>query len=91
MLKKWINKLFGKETTKTTSTVQKNTTKEGTVKFYNKSKKFGFIIVDGTDEEIFVHASNLKDKIRKKDKVTFGLEQSDRGLVAINVRRIPKN
>ncbi|TYB76479.1 cold shock domain-containing protein [Bizionia myxarmorum] len=61
--------------------------KEGTVKFYNRSKKFGFITINDTDEEVFVHASNLIDKIRESDKVTFEVEKGDRGLTAIKVRK----
>lgn len=29
--------------------------KTGTVKFFNVSKGFGFITVDGTNQELFVH------------------------------------
>lgn len=78
MLKKLMNKLFGSSTP---------TMKEGTVKFYNRSKKFGFITINDTDEEVFVHASNLIDKIRESDKVTFEVEKGDRGLTAIKVRK----
>ena len=44
---------------------------KGTVKFFNESKGFGFITVDGTNEELFVHATGLVDQIRDADKVTF--------------------
>ncbi|SFN67007.1 cold-shock DNA-binding protein family [Bizionia echini] len=66
-------------------------TKEGTVKFFNRTKGFGFITSNDSEEEIFVHKSNLIDKIRKSDKVTFQIEKSDRGLIATEVRRIKKN
>lgn len=80
MLKKWINKLLGNN--------KSTTLKEGTVKFFNKSKRFGFITINDTEEEVFVHASNLIDKIKKTDKVTFEVEQGDKGLTAIKVRRV---
>ncbi|EGV44775.2 cold shock domain-containing protein [Bizionia argentinensis JUB59] len=76
-----MNKLFGKN---------EPTTKEGTVKFFNRSKKFGFITVNDSDEEIFVHATNLIDKIRESDKVIFEVEKGDRGLTAVKVRRFKK-
>ena len=45
--------------------------KTGTVKFFNVSKGFGFITVDGTNQELFVHVTGLVDQIRDGDKVTF--------------------
>ena len=60
--------------------------KEGTVKFYNKTKKFGFISLKDSDEEFFVHASNVVGKIKKNDQVTFEIEKGDKGLCAVNVR-----
>ena len=66
-------------------------TKEGTVKFFNNKKGFGFITIKDTDEEIFVHTTNLIDKIREKNKVTFNVEKTDKGLVATNVRVVKKS
>ena len=45
--------------------------KTGTVKFFNVSKGFGFITVDSTNQELFVHVTGLVDQIRDGDKVTF--------------------
>ncbi|WP_338360000.1 cold shock domain-containing protein [Yeosuana marina] len=59
--------------------------KEGTVKFFNHAKGFGFITVKDTEEEIFVHTSNLIDQINENDKVTFDVEKGDKGLSAIKV------
>ncbi|WP_159320167.1 cold-shock protein, partial [Tenacibaculum maritimum] len=42
---------------------------EGTVKFFNNSKGFGFIKSSETGEDIFVHNSGLIDDIREDDKV----------------------
>ena len=41
----------------------------GTVKFYNDAKGFGFIIADGTGEEIFVHHTGLIHEIQDGDRV----------------------
>jgi CspA family cold shock protein len=82
MFKNFISKLF--------SSNKPSVTKEGTVKFFNTKKGFGFIIVKDSDEEIFVHTTNLIDKIREKNKVTFNIEKTDKGPVATNVRLIKK-
>lgn len=80
MIKQLINKIVGK--------IIPNESKEGTVKFFNRAKRFGFIKVNDTDEEIFVHANNLIDKIKQNDKVKFEVEKSDKGLIAVNVTKI---
>jgi CspA family cold shock protein len=59
----------------------------GTVKFFNESKGFGFIKVDGSGEEIFVHVSGLVDNIQQDDKVTFEIGQGKKGMTATNVKR----
>lgn len=82
MIKNFINKLFNLN--------KESSTKEGTVKFFNAKKGFGFIIVKDSNEEIFVHSTNLIDKIRDKNKVTFNIEKSDKGPVAVNVRLLKK-
>jgi CspA family cold shock protein len=58
----------------------------GTVKFYNEAKGFGFIVDSTSGEEIFVHASGLVDKIQEGDKVTFSTEHGKKGLNAIDVK-----
>lgn len=62
--------------------------KEGTVKFFNKNKGFGFITDSETNEEIFVHISGLIDDINEEDKVKFNTEQGKKGLNAVNVEVI---
>ena len=61
---------------------------EGTVKFFNDTKGFGFINEEGVDKEHFVHVSGLIDEIREGDEVEFDLEQGKKGLNAVNVRVI---
>ncbi len=60
--------------------------KTGKVKFFNEEKAFGFIKDDETGEDVFVHASGLKDKIRENDAVTFDTQQGKKGLNAVNVK-----
>ena len=59
----------------------------GTVKFYNKEKGFGFIIVDGSSQDLFVHQTGLIDDIRENDQVTFDQEKGTKGMNAVNVKR----
>ncbi|WP_295833977.1 cold shock domain-containing protein [uncultured Winogradskyella sp.] len=59
--------------------------KEGTVKFFNDAKGFGFITVKDSEDEIFVHTSNLIDQIKENDNVTFDVEKGEKGLSAIKV------
>ncbi|MDA8595232.1 cold shock domain-containing protein [Flavobacteriaceae bacterium] len=61
---------------------------EGTVKFFNESKGFGFIKSSETGEDIFVHASGLIDEVREDDKVKFETEEGRKGLNAVNVEVI---
>ena len=74
--------------TSTEPPAQPMSSQTGVVKFYNKAKKFGFIIVDGTDKEIFFHESGLIDEVEGGVRVEFDLENGRKGLVAVNIRRI---
>jgi cold shock protein len=58
---------------------------KGTVKFFNSSKGFGFIVDDETKTEYFVHVSGLKDDIKENDQVMFEVQQGKKGLNAVNV------
>ena len=58
---------------------------EGTVKFFNDEKGFGFITPNDSSEDIFVHSSGLIDEIRENDKVKYDTEQGQKGLNAVNV------
>ncbi|MCJ0741748.1 MULTISPECIES: cold-shock protein [Pedobacter] len=61
---------------------------EGTVKFFNVTKGFGFIIPTNGGPEVFVHSTGLIDEIRENDKVQFDVEQGRKGLNAVNVKVI---
>jgi CspA family cold shock protein len=62
--------------------------KNGTVKFFNESKGFGFITEDGSKTEHFVHISGLVDEVREGDTVEFELKDGKKGLNAVNVKVI---
>ncbi|MBD1430107.1 MULTISPECIES: cold-shock protein [Sphingobacterium] len=58
----------------------------GTVKFFNETKGFGFITPDGGGEDVFVHVSGLVDQVQQGDQVTYDLEKGRKGINATNVR-----
>jgi cold shock protein len=59
---------------------------QGTVKFFNASKGYGFVKDDETNKEYFVHVSGLIDKVKDNDAVTFEVVEGRKGLNAVNVR-----
>jgi cold shock protein len=58
----------------------------GTVKFFNDLKGFGFIKDTNSDQDYFVHVSGLIQNIRENDQVTFDLQEGRKGLNAVNVK-----
>ena len=61
---------------------------EGTVKFFNETKGFGFIKPNDGGQDIFVHVSGLIDEIRENDKVSYEVQNGKKGLNAVNVKVI---
>ncbi|RZA01098.1 MAG: cold-shock protein [Sphingobacteriaceae bacterium] len=59
---------------------------EGTVKFFNETKGFGFITPSNGGADIFVHTTGLIDSIRENDAVSFDVEQGRKGTNAVNVK-----
>jgi CspA family cold shock protein len=60
----------------------------GTVKFFNQKKGFGFITAeDGQD--YFVHVTGVNEgvELQDEDNVTFDVEEGDRGPKAVNVSK----
>ena len=60
---------------------------EGTVKFFNESKGFGFITPENGGSDVFVHTTGLVDNVRENDEVVFEVERGQKGLMAVNVKR----
>lgn len=58
----------------------------GTVKFFNDSKGYGFITPDDGSKDVFVHINGLVDEVREGDKVSFEVEEGRKGLNAVNVQ-----
>ena len=61
---------------------------EGTVKFFNNAKGFGFIKPADSEEDVFVHQSGLIDEIRENDNVKFTVERGEKGMNAVNVELV---
>ena len=62
----------------------------GIVKFSHRKKGFGFIRYEDSETEIFVHATGIVEKktIQDNVKVTFDVKESDKGPIAVNVKKI---
>lgn len=65
---------------------------QGTVKWFNEGKGFGFIAQDGSDTELFVHFSEIQGNgfktLAENQRVQFEVKQGQKGLQAANVRVI---
>ena len=61
---------------------------QGTVKWFNNDKVYGFISRESGDD-VFVHFSAIQGEgfksLDEGQKVSFDVEEGDRGLQAVNV------
>ena len=64
---------------------------QGTVKWFNSTKGFGFISREGA-EDVFVHYSALQGEgfrsLTEGQKVEFAVERGPKGLQAMNVTAV---
>ncbi len=61
----------------------------GTVKFFNTSKGFGFIVPEDGSKDVFVHISAVEKsgirQLNEGQKVNFEVEPDNRGPKAVNL------
>lgn len=62
----------------------------GKVKFFNQEKRFGFITPDDGSKDVFVHLNSVNNNamLYENDAVSFSVQQSPKGLSAINVDKL---
>ena len=65
---------------------------QGTVKWFNESKGYGFITPDGGEKDLFVHFSEINGEgyktLQEGDRVSFEEGQGQKGPQAVKVEKI---
>jgi CspA family cold shock protein len=65
---------------------------QGTVKWFNESKGYGFITPEDGGQDLFVHFSEIQGEgyksLREGDKVSFEKGQGQKGPQATNVEKV---
>ena len=60
---------------------------KGRVSFFNEGKNYGFIKDKNSNESYFVHANNCVVPISEGDNVSFKIEKSPKGFIAVDVKK----
>jgi len=64
----------------------------GTVKWFNDAKVFGFITPDGGGKDLFVHFSAVQGSgfksLRENQKVSFDVTTGPKGDQAVNIKSL---
>ena len=67
--------------------IPEETVRTGTLTFFNESKGYGFIKDLQSQESVFVHINSVMEQIKENDKVSFEIEQGQKGPTAIKVKK----
>lgn len=67
---------------------------KGKVKWFNNTKGFGFIVPEGTDDDVFAHFSQIQMEgyrtLKTNQEVEFDLVEGEKGKQAQNIRSTQK-
>lgn len=65
---------------------------QGKVKWFNNAKGFGFIVPDGSDDDVFAHFSQIQmdgyKTLRPNQRVSFDLVEGEKGKQAQNIQLV---
>ena len=63
----------------------------GTVKWFNEAKGYGFVEREDKEKDVFVHFSAVQNSglkyLKKDEQLTFEVEYSDKGPSALNLQK----
>lgn len=67
---------------------------KGKVKWFNNAKGFGFVVPEGTEEDVFAHFSQIQMEgyrtLKTNQEVEFDLIEGEKGKQAQNIKPIKK-
>ncbi|MDX1687075.1 MAG: DEAD/DEAH box helicase [Candidatus Promineifilaceae bacterium] len=78
----------------TPTRINDNSRSAGTMKWYNRSRGFGFVTPDGGGEDLFIHHTDVNGdqhtQLGEGDRVTFAVEQREKGPAAVALSLIDR-